>query len=85
VRRFFLGNGSYLRRKGQSMIESLSKLTACWSPGDPLEILSDGASNSIQVAAERCPGSVQWNGRQVVAEYDQQTKLASLHCPRESR
>ncbi|MGH7952780.1 MAG: heparinase II/III domain-containing protein, partial [Limisphaerales bacterium] len=79
VQRFFLGDGSYLRYKGRSTIESLSKLTACWSPGDPLEIFSDGASHSVQIAAEHSPRSVQWNGRQVVAQYDPQTKLVLLH------
>jgi len=78
VQRFFLGDGSYLRHKGQSMMESLSKLTVSWSPGDPLEVFSNGASNSIQVAADHFPGSVQWNGRQVVAKYDEQTKLVLL-------
>ncbi|HEY2082650.1 MAG TPA: hypothetical protein VGI88_07670, partial [Verrucomicrobiae bacterium] len=78
VQRFFVGNGSYLRHKGQSAIESLSKLTACWSPGDSLEIFSDDASSSIQIAAEHSPASVQWNGRQAVAKYDEQTKLVSL-------
>jgi hypothetical protein len=80
VQRFFLGDGSYLRHKGRSMIESFSKLTACWSPGDPLEVFSNGASNSIQIAAERAPQNIKWNGRQVVGKYDQQTKLVSPHA-----
>jgi len=80
VRRFFLGDGSYLRHKGESVFESLSKSTTTWSPGDSLEIFSSGASNSIQVAAGHFPGSVQWNGRQVVAKYDPQTKLVSLQA-----
>jgi len=78
VQRFFVGGGSYLRHKGRSMIESLSKVTACWSPGDSLEIFSDGASNSIQMVAERPPRSIQWNGSQVAVQYDPQTKLVSL-------
>ena len=78
VQRFFLGDGSYLRDKEQSLIESLSKLTICWSPGDPGEIFSDGASSSIQIAAEHMLGIVRWNGRPVTAKYDQQNKLASL-------
>lgn len=79
VQRFFLGNGSYLRHKGQSVIESLSKLTACWSPsGDSLEIFSDDASDRIAVAAERAPQSIQWNGREVAVRYNSQTKLVSL-------
>lgn len=78
VQRFFLGDGSYLRYKDQSVIESLSKLTACWAPSDPLEIFSDNASDRIQVAAERAPTSVKWNGREVAVAYDPRTKLVSL-------
>ncbi|MDE3068351.1 MAG: heparinase II/III-family protein [Verrucomicrobiota bacterium] len=79
VRRFFLGDGSYLRHKDRSLIESLSKLTACWSPGDSLEVFSDGASDTIQIGAERPPRSVKWNGRPATARFDRQTRLVSLH------
>jgi len=80
VQRFFMGNGSYLRSKGRSLMESLSKLTACWSPGDSMEIFSNGASGSIQIAADNSPAAVQWNGRRVGAKYDEQTKLVSLRA-----
>jgi hypothetical protein len=76
--RFFLGSGSYLRCNGKSMIESLSKLTVCWSPGDALEIFSDSTSASIQMAADNPPRSVKWNDRPVTAGYDSQSKLVSL-------
>lgn len=79
VQRFFLGDGSYLRYQGRSMMESLSKLTACWAPGDDLEIFSDNASTSIQIAADVPPRSVKWNNRLVAARYDDQSKLVSLH------
>jgi oligo-alginate lyase len=79
VQRFFVADGSYLRHKDRSIIESLSKLTACWSPGEPLEIFSDSASASIQIAAEHPPRAVKWNGRPVTAQYDQQSNLVSLH------
>jgi len=52
--------------------------STCWSPGDSLEIFSNGASSSIQIAAEHSPASVRWNGRQVIGNYDEQTKLVSL-------
>ena len=78
VQRFFVGDGSYLRHKERSVIESLSKLTACWAPGDPLEIFSDSASASVQVAAERPPQSVKWNGRSVTTRYDRLSRLVSL-------
>jgi hypothetical protein len=80
VQRFFVGDGSYLRHKDQSMIESFSKLTACWSPGDLLRVYSDEGSNSIQIAAEHSPVSVQWNGRPFVGKFDEQTRLVSLHA-----
>jgi putative intracellular protease/amidase len=78
VERYFVGDGSYLRNKDQSVLESLSKLTACWSPGDSLEIFSDTASPSIQIGAEHTPASVKWNGNVVAARYDQQRKIVSL-------
>ena len=79
VERFFLGDGSYLRHKRRSMIESLSKLTACWAPGDALEIFSNNASGSIKVAAEAPPRSVRWNNRPVPGKYDDKSRLVSLH------
>jgi hypothetical protein len=78
VERFFVGDGSYLRRSDQSVIESLSKLTACWSSGDSVAIFSDDASPSLQLAAERRPQSVQWNGRPVASQYDPDNKLVAL-------
>jgi len=61
-------------------MESLSKLTACWSAGDSVEVFSDAASDAVQIGCERSPRNVQWNGRQVVATYDQQNRLISLHA-----
>ena len=79
VQRFFMADGSYLRYQGRSIIESLSKLTACWSPGDPLEIFSDSTSARLQMAAEHLPRSVKWNGQPVPVQYDPKTQLVSLH------
>lgn len=78
VQRFFLGDGSYLRNKGRSMLESLSKLTACWAPGNALEIFSDNTSAPVQIAAESQPQSVKWNNRPVAVKYDAQSNLVSL-------
>ncbi|MBU6399084.1 MAG: heparinase II/III family protein [Verrucomicrobia bacterium] len=79
VRRFFMADGSYLRQQDRSEIESLSKVTACWAPGDSLEVYSDGASDSIQIAAEHPPHTVNWNGRPVPIRYDRRSKLTLLH------
>jgi hypothetical protein len=78
MQRFFLGDGSYLRYKGRSIIESLSKQTACWAPGDELKIFSDNTSAPIQIFAESAPRSVKWNHRAVTGRYDDQSKLVSL-------
>lgn len=78
VQRFFMCEGSYLRHKGRSIIESLSKLTACWSLDDAPEIFSDDASNSIQIAADRPNQRIRWNGRPVTGQYDRLARLVSL-------
>ena len=78
VQRFFVVNGSYLRHEGRSMFESLTKRTVCWQPGDPLEIFSDSTSANIQIAAKNLPRSVNWNGRPVSIQYDQQSDLVSV-------
>ena len=78
VERYFVGDGSYLRRGDQSILESLSKLTACWAPADSLDVFSDDSSTSIQIAAERPPQSVRWNGLVAAARYDKEKKLVSL-------
>ena len=78
VQRFFMGNGSYLRQGPRSIIESLSKFTACWSVGDAAEIVSDGASDSIQIAVEGSANTVKWNGQPIAGMYDPVTKLVTL-------
>jgi len=78
VQRFFIGDGSYLRYKGRSVMESLSKRTACWAPGDSLEVFSDDMSAPIQIASDGPPADVNWNHRPVTVRYDAQSKLVSL-------
>ena len=77
--RYFVGCGSYLRNGSRSLIESLSKVTACWAPGDPLEVFTDDSSNRIQIAAERQPRNLLWNGQPVTGRYDPDLKLISLN------
>lgn len=36
--RYFVADGSYLRRGDQSLFESLSKKNVCWSAGEPVEV-----------------------------------------------
>jgi oligo-alginate lyase len=77
--RYFVSDGSYLRRGERSLIESLWKVTACWSSGEKLEVFTDGAPARMQLAAERQPRSVLWNGREAVPEsYDPKRRLVTL-------
>lgn len=78
VQRFFMADGSYVRYQGQSVIESLTKMTACWSPGDPLEIFSDSTTARLQIAAGHSPQTVKWNGRPIPIQYNQKSQLVSL-------
>jgi oligo-alginate lyase len=78
VERYFVSDGSYLRRGDQSILESLSKVTACWSPSDSLDVFSDETSNSIQIVSEHLPKSIRWNGIMTTAGYDKEQKLVSL-------
>jgi len=81
VERYFVGCGSYLRNRSGSLIESLSKVTACWSPADPLEIHTDDGSDSIQLAVDPTPRQTLWNGTPVTGLYDRNSKLLSLTSP----
>jgi len=81
IQRFFVSDGSYLRYQGQSVMESLSKLNACWAQDSALEIFSDKDSALIQIAAESSPQSIKWNNRPVSGQYDGQSKLISLNIP----
>ena len=78
VERFLVGCGSYLRHGNRSILESLSKVTACWCSGNPIELFSDNASPRLQIAAESSPTSVSWNGRPITPNFDPESKLVSL-------
>lgn len=78
VERYFVSDGSYLRRGKKSALETLTKLTACWSPGNTVEVFSCEAPTSLQIAAEGPPQSVRWNGTPVTAVYDNEKRLVSL-------
>lgn len=78
VERFFIVDGSYLRRGDRSQLESLSKLNACWCPRDPLLVFSDNESSPFQIGAEATPRAVDWNGRTVRTTYDKGKRLVAL-------
>lgn len=78
VRRYFVSDGSYLRRGSVSLLESLIKLTACWSHGEPLEVFTDNKSPTFQLAAERPPQRALMNGKPVPTTFDRMRKLAAF-------
>lgn len=78
ISRFLVGEGSYLRQKEQSLMESLSKLTVCWTPKEDLEVLSDDGSSSIEIGTGYRVRSVRWNGSTMNAQFDRQKQLVSL-------
>jgi hypothetical protein len=78
IDRYFMCDGSYLRHNGRSIIESLSKLTACWSLGSMPEIYSNDSPHSIQIAAKSPIDKVRWNDRVVLGTYDPTNRLITL-------
>jgi hypothetical protein len=78
VERYFVSDGSYLRHGGRSHLESLTKVTACWSQGGTVEVFSCDTPASLQIAAESPPQSVRWNGTPVAAVYDNDKRLVSF-------
>lgn len=78
ISRFFVSDGSYLRRSSKSYLESLSKLTACWSRSDVPQIFSDDGSVSIAIGVTSRPRGIVWNGHPVAANYDEQKGLVSI-------
>jgi hypothetical protein len=78
LERCFVGCGSYVRRGGQSLIESISKVNACWSMDESLDILSDTELSQLQIGADSPPRRTTWNGQPVSAKYDAHEKLVRL-------
>lgn len=78
IERFFVSDGSYLRSGNTSYLESLSKLTACWSQGDEVNIVSCDGHAPIQIGTGSAPHRVHWNGKATSTVYDKQRQLVTL-------
>jgi oligo-alginate lyase len=76
--RYFVADGSYLRRETQSVMESLSKRNVCWSLDESLQLISDEELSPIQIGAEHAPTSVSWNGQTVHPSFDRKERLVSI-------
>jgi hypothetical protein len=49
LERCFVSDGSYLRQRGNSVMESLSKRCLCWSPANPAKVFSDRRSEALPI------------------------------------
>jgi hypothetical protein len=79
VTRAFVSSGSYLRKSGQVLLDSLSKVEAVWRPGTTTEVLIEGQDvieASVRVAAR--PAALTANGKRATFEYSPRTKLVSF-------
>lgn len=73
--RYFVADGSYLRRGEQSLMESLSKRTVCWAPGESLEIFSDDQAAPFEIGMQQRPRNTYHNGQSANAAYNDREKL----------
>ena len=78
--RYFIADGSYLRRDGKVVLDSLSKifLVAQWK-GTGLDVLLQGQPTlNVRLRAARKPAALELNGRPVEASYDEQARALLL-------
>jgi hypothetical protein len=75
--RYLVINGSYLRRAGRTVLDSLSKLDALVVPAETkMQAWVQGQRQSdISVGSARHPASLELNGRTVPSEYDNKQKV----------
>jgi hypothetical protein len=79
--RVFVANGSYVRKDGRVVLDSLSKLTAAWRPGPKAEILLDGQRDiEAAIAVEGRPSALTVNGRDTRFTHDAKSRLLSFRA-----
>ncbi|MBE0537952.1 MAG: heparinase II/III family protein [Phycisphaerae bacterium] len=80
VRRCFVGCGSYLRRDGAVLLDSLSKVFATFTVGrSNMEVVMAGQSLvRARMGCERRPDSLAINGRPAAVQWDERQKSLTL-------
>jgi hypothetical protein len=79
VTRMFVSSGSYLRKDGRVMLDSLSKLTAVWKAGEVTELYVKGQDRmEISVGAVSKPRQVLMNGRETQFSWSEKTGLMTI-------
>lgn len=79
VSRYFVSAGSYLRKDGQVVLDSLSQVTALFQAGKQMEVVLHGQElieASLYCAAK--PARLLLNGQEAKYSYDANAKLARL-------
>jgi oligo-alginate lyase len=76
--RYLVTDSSYLRCGEQSLMESLSKRTVCWVPGESLEVFSDDQTAPLEIGTTQRPHNVYVNGQTATASYNDRQKLVLL-------
>ncbi len=83
VTRYFVSAASYLRKDGQTVLDSLSKVNAVFQPGEQMELLLDGqAKIDAKILSLREPAALQLNGHPTRFEYDSNLKVLRVRSAR---
>ncbi len=76
ITRYMISNGSYLRKDGQVLLDSLSKVDAVWRPGATMEIVLGGQEHiEPAFAASRRPEKLMVNGKPVQFRFSARQRL----------
>jgi hypothetical protein len=77
--RYFLSCGSYLRREGRVVVDSLSKVDAAWRAGSRIELIANGQDDiELAVSAPARPSALSVNGRDKQFRYLAGPRLAEF-------
>ena len=77
--RYFVACGSYLRKNGKVVLDSLSKVDAVFVPGKKTQVQLEGQSvTNVFVRAAAKPDTVVLNGRSVKVLYDETAHTVRL-------
>jgi hypothetical protein len=80
VSRFFAVDASFVRWRGNSVMESISKCDCLWNNSSVMEVATQGQRNlSCSIFNARKPDKVMWNGEKADLNFDPGTRLVHLH------
>jgi len=79
VTRYFVSAGSYLRRDGRVVLDSVSKVDALFGPGAEVDLHLNGQDNiDLAIFADAKPARINVNGKSAPFRYTAEQKLARL-------